>query len=93
MKPAIELNTTKTLIMVETDVCLLYLVQGSLGKLEKSNFWNVLEAITIRHYVKEVMKGKEMFLMTTASSAQFSRSVVSNSLWPHELQHARLPCP
>ena len=27
------------------------------------------------------------------SSVQFSRSVVSNSLWPHELQHARLPCP
>ena len=24
---------------------------------------------------------------------QFSRSVVSNSLWPHGQQHARLPCP
>ena len=23
---------------------------------------------------------------------QFSRSVVSNSLWPHELQHAKPPC-
>ena len=27
------------------------------------------------------------------SSVQFSLSVVSNSLWPHELQHARPPCP
>ena len=27
------------------------------------------------------------------SSAQFSHSVVSDSLWPHELQHARPPCP
>ena len=27
------------------------------------------------------------------SSVQFCRSVVSNSLWPHELQHARPPCP
>ena len=27
------------------------------------------------------------------SSAQLSRSVVSDSLWPHELQHARPPCP
>ena len=27
------------------------------------------------------------------SSVQFSRSVVSGSLWPHGLQHARLPCP
>ena len=26
-------------------------------------------------------------------SVQFSRSVMSNSLWPHELQHARPPCP
>ena len=26
-------------------------------------------------------------------SVQFSHSVVSSSLWPHGLQHARLPCP
>ena len=25
--------------------------------------------------------------------SQFSRSVVSDSLWPHESQHARPPCP
>ena len=27
------------------------------------------------------------------SSVQFSSSVVSDSLWPHEPQHARRPCP
>ena len=27
------------------------------------------------------------------SSVQFSLSVVSNSLWPHESQHTRPPCP
>ena len=27
------------------------------------------------------------------SSVQFTCSVLSNSLWPHELQHARPPCP
>ena len=26
-------------------------------------------------------------------SVQFSHSVVSDSLWPHELQHTRPPCP
>ena len=26
-------------------------------------------------------------------SVEFSRSVVSDSLWPHGLQHTRLPCP
>ena len=29
----------------------------------------------------------------TFSSVQFSRSVASDSLWPHELQHVRPPCP
>ena len=33
------------------------------------------------------------FLPLLFSSVQFSHSVVSNSLWPHGLQHARLPCP
>ena len=27
------------------------------------------------------------------TSVQFSRSAVSNSLWPHESQHAKPPCP
>ena len=27
------------------------------------------------------------------SSVQFSHSVMSNSLWPHESQHTRPPCP
>ena len=27
------------------------------------------------------------------STVQFSHSVMSDSLWPHGLQHARLPCP
>ena len=31
--------------------------------------------------------------MSKISSVQFSRSVVSDSLRPHELQHARPPCP
>ena len=26
-------------------------------------------------------------------TVQFNRSVVSDSLWPHGLEHARLPCP
>ena len=32
-------------------------------------------------------------LLSQFSSAQFSRSVVSDSLRPYELQHARPPCP
>ena len=33
------------------------------------------------------------FVFNRFSSVQFSHSVVSDSLRPHELQHARLPCP
>ena len=31
--------------------------------------------------------------ISTSPSAQFSHSVMSNSLWPQGLQHTRLPCP
>ena len=34
-----------------------------------------------------------VILCAQFSSVQFSRSVVSNSLQPHESQHARPPCP
>ena len=34
-----------------------------------------------------------MSTLSTLSSVQFSHSVVSNSLRPNELQHARPPCP
>ena len=32
-------------------------------------------------------------IFINCESVQFSRSVVSHSVWPHGLQHARLPCP
>ena len=35
----------------------------------------------------------DCYVLCRISSVQFSRSVVSDSLWPHELQHARPPCP
>ena len=44
-----------------------------------------------------VMWGPGMYLVFKRAlgegSVQFSRSVVSDSLWPHELQHTRPPCP
>ena len=38
-------------------------------------------------------KGNILLTTTSVSSVQFSCSVVSKSLWPHESQHARPPCP
>ena len=39
------------------------------------------------------LRSSEDMSMGTYSSVQFSHSVVSDSLRPHELQHARPPCP
>ena len=35
----------------------------------------------------------DTFIKNQMTVNQFSRSVVSDSLWPHGLQHTRLPCP
>ena len=43
---------------------------------------NPIQSPSLRHH-----------LATRFSSVQFSRSVMSDSLLPHELQHARPPCP
>ena len=40
--------------------------------------------------------GRSMWIISVPAaqlSVQFSHSVMSDSLWPHGLQHARLPCP
>ena len=43
-------------------------------------------------YTDCAMITSEVIHYPSSSSAQFSLSVISDSLWPHGLQHARLPC-
>ena len=43
-------------------------------------------------FKQRLLFGLRMCLQSV-SSVQFSRSVVSDSLWPHESQHSRPPCP
>ena len=45
-----------------------------------------------REEVKPLLFEDDMIL-SIYQSVQFSRSVVSDSLQPHEAQHARSPCP
>ena len=45
------------------------------------------------HFSHERVIEKLKLFRHQFSSFQFSCSVVPNSLWPHELQHARPPCP
>ena len=49
--------------------------------------WMKLESI-----IQSEVSQKENY-QHSISSVQFSRSVVSDSLQPHESQHARPPCP
>ena len=42
---------------------------------------------------KNVAGVKNMHKNLMSNSVQFSHSVVSDSLWPHESQHTRPPCP
>ena len=51
-----------------------------------TNLYSLLNAIWAKF--KNILSLEHLF-----SSVQFSCSVVSDSLWPHELQHARPPCP
>ena len=55
---------------------------------------NVINSIyPIRQRVNELIHIPESELWHRLSSVQFTHSVVSNSLRPHESQHVRPPCP
>ena len=62
-----------------------------------SFFENLIEKFTLKisisivNYSRGTTSLIECFVFKY--SVQFSRSAVSDSLWPHGLQHARLPCP
>ena len=52
--------------------------------------------IPFPYYEKDIFWGCQFYKVSGLhhfSSVQFSHSVVSDSLQPHELQHARPPCP
>ena len=73
-----------------TAVCSLISDSSAFPK-SSLNIWNFLVHVLLRpslesfeHYVAS--------MWNEYSSVQFSRSVVSDSLRPHELQHARPPC-
>ena len=53
----------------------------------------VLDALIFKEHVLMLLTSTHFWNNVTPKSVQFSHSVVSDSLWPHGPQHARLPCP
>ena len=60
-----------------------HLVNHAILKYACMTFW----------WYENKLRATVYFSSVQFSSVQFSRSVVSDSLQPHGLQHARLPCP
>ena len=66
---------------------------------DHNKLWKILKEMGIPDHLtcllRNLYAGQETKLERDMdkSSVQFSRSVMSNSLWPHESQHARPPCP
>jgi len=73
--------------MVTNSSILAWRIQGKNGE----TCWATVYGVTrVRH--DSVTKSTKHSKTGLRSSVQFSRSVMSNSLWPHGLQHARPPC-
>ena len=71
-------------------MCILHLEHISIQKL------NSLEILNLCLDFIGLTVGKvdsHIQVVLNISSVQFSHSVMSNSSWPHGLQHARRPCP
>ena len=68
-----------------------YLLQG-IFPIQRLNL-GLLHCRQILYHLNHNNSSKNKISPTTFSSVQFSHSVVSDSLQPHESQHARPPCP
>ena len=69
-------------------ICLIDLIMLTLGRMKMFKTVNIISRIKAIWVNQKKKKYRFMF-----NSVQFSRSVVSDSLRPHELQHTRPPCP
>ena len=57
----------------------------------RDHIWEIL--LLISDQIWKLKKNENYVIVYESSSVQFSCSVVSDSLRPHESQHARPPCP
>ena len=92
-KTDLKLNIQKIKIMASCPIT-SWQIEGKGGRNDKFSFLGLQNGCGkwLCHEIKRcLLLGRKV--MINLSSVQFSRSVVSNSLWPHRLQHNRPPCP
>ena len=72
-------------------------LRSSREQKSQDKHWRDRQEITESHILSEQNPSDEQLdfeiKITIFSSVQFSHSVMSDSLQPHESQHARPPCP
>ena len=74
-------------------ICFPWKLPGNISEVDKRPLVHILPQIS--HFSSQKTKNYLTFSLPShiILFLLFSCSVVSNSLWPHGLQHARLPCP
>ena len=77
--------------LIEANIICILLEANISWVLRFHSVLNTLQALVRLILTKPSEKGA--IIQSIFSSVQFSRSVVSDSLRPHESQHARPPCP
>ena len=84
---------SKYLLNKRKGKCLPCKLPGNISEVDKRPLIHILPQIN--HFSSQKTKNYLTFSLPShiILFLLFSHSVMSNSLWPHELQHARLPCP
>ena len=72
----------KVTVCISRNALLIFIYHGSLSY-----------CYTLREVQMQIIIHSKFLEVMNQKVSQFSHSVMSNSLWPHGLQHARLPCP
>ena len=93
-KGALKLNIQKTKIMASDPITSWQIERETVETVADLIFLGskIIADGDCSHEIKRrLLLGRKV--MTNLSSVQFSHSVVSDSLQPHELQHTRPPCP
>ena len=80
----------KCLYVAKIKSCMFLLIWRIIGWF---CFWNFLGSASWKPFSLTCLPDPKWLFRIVFSSVQSSRSVVSDSLQPHEPQHARPPCP